>query len=207
MRFRHLWLARPVTENQSVVVDHIPLHLRSNHGLYTFFDSLFPNQVASVSIVLDVKGLDTLIKLRDKTAAQLDYALATYARSRYKRRPTFVFHNWRSRLGSLWRRPSSTRPERLPLRAGDSADPAAQQTPLLSAVDATNNRLNVGVKSLTGGGGPPPFGSEVDAIEYYQILLEQYVRGSGARERSERKTDLAAAAACCFCCARKRKAA
>jgi hypothetical protein len=152
VRFRHLWLARPVTENQSVVVDHIPLHLRSNHGLYTFFDSLFPNQVASVSIVLDVKGLDTLIKLRDKTAAQLDYALATYARSRYKRRPTFVFHNWRSRLGSLWRRPSSTRPERLPLRAGDSADPAAQQTPLLSAVDATNNRLNVGVKSLTGGG-------------------------------------------------------
>ena len=95
-KMRHLWLSKPCTENQTVVVDHIPLHLRSNHALYTFFDGLFPGQVASVAIVLDVKGLDTLISLRDKTAIELDYALATRAKT--GKRPTFIFHNWKSRL-------------------------------------------------------------------------------------------------------------
>jgi len=28
VKYRHIWLARPVCSNQSVVVDHIPLHLR-----------------------------------------------------------------------------------------------------------------------------------------------------------------------------------
>jgi hypothetical protein len=180
VKYRHIWLARPVTENQSILVDHIPLHLRSNHGLYTFFDTLFPDQVASVSIVLDVKGLDTLIKLREKTASQLDYALASYAKSKYKVRPTFVFHNWTSRLKQLCGLgPSKTNPNASPLRnttaegAEYTAGGEVAQTPLLEAVDATNNRLDVGVTPLTNSSAPP-YGAEVDSIEYYQILLEQY---------------------------------
>ena len=46
--------------------------------------------------MLDVKGLDTLIGLRDKTAMELDYALATRAKT--GKRPTFIFHNWKSRM-------------------------------------------------------------------------------------------------------------
>ena len=76
---------------------------RSNHAMYSFFDGLFPNQVASVSIILDVKGLDTLISIRDRTAANLDYALATYASSNYRNRPTFiVYHSWREMISELF---------------------------------------------------------------------------------------------------------
>ena len=134
--------------------------------------------------MLDVKGLDTLIKLRDKTASQLDYALAQHAKSNYKVRPTFVFHNLPSRLRTFCNffdvlgNDKKTNPSYSPLRASSSqAAPDAAQTPLLSAVDATNNRLNVGVTPLTGANGAltsPPYGSEIDSIEYYQILLEQY---------------------------------
>tara|TARA_B110000971_G_scaffold154621_1_gene158043 strand:+ start:902 stop:1477 length:576 start_codon:yes stop_codon:yes gene_type:complete len=101
VKYRHQWLSRPCAENQSVIVDHIPMHLRSNHAIYSFFDGLFPNQVASVSIILDVKGLDTLISLRNKTAANLDYALAQHAKSNFTVRPKFVFHNWRRSLSLL----------------------------------------------------------------------------------------------------------
>ena len=89
-KLRHSWLGRPTTSNQSVLVDNIPLHLRSNFGLYSFFDTLFPNEVAGVAIVLDVKGLDSLIGLRDRTAGELDLALALYAKSRYKVRLVFL---------------------------------------------------------------------------------------------------------------------
>jgi len=46
------------------------------------------------------------------------------------------------------------------------------QTPLLSAVDATNSNLNLPTPALSVE--PPPYGEEVDSIEFYQVLLEQY---------------------------------
>ncbi|GMH80812.1 hypothetical protein TrST_g10630 [Triparma strigata] len=178
VKYRHFWLSKPCAENQTVVVDHIPLHLRSNHALYTFFSSLFPNQIASCSIVLDVKGLDTLISLRDKTAFQLDYALACFAKSGYKKRPTFVFHNWKSRLNAVKNRflpagAQSTNPNHEVLRRNERAS-RPSQTPLLSAIDTHNSNINVNVAKLSTSSAPPPYGCEVDSIEYYQILLEQY---------------------------------
>ncbi|GMH78867.1 hypothetical protein TL16_g07961 [Triparma laevis f. inornata] len=178
-KFRHLWLSKPCAENQTIVVDHIPLHLRSNHALYTFFTSLFPNQIASCSIVLDVKGLDILISLRDKTAFQLDYALADFAKSGYKKRPTFVFHNWKSRLNAIKNKclpagSKSTNPNYEVLRRRNERASRPSQTPLLSAIDTHNSNINLNVAKLSTSSAPPPYGCEVDAIEYYQILLEQY---------------------------------
>jgi len=173
VKFRHQWLSRPCAENQSVVVDHIPPHLRSNHAMYSFFDSLFPGQVASVSIILDVKGLDTLINLRDKTAAKLDYALATFARSNYKKRPTFVYRNFRS---CCW-----------PFSSGNSHSNEDEEddllddlptSPLMPQPDSDNDTRRkkssskVQMKKLTSS--LPANGTRVDTIDYYENLLEQY---------------------------------
>ena len=144
---------------------------------------IFPNQVASVSIILDIKGLDTLISLRDKTAANLDYALSSYAKSGYSTRPTFVYCDWRSRLSSAtksaaccWKCLASTASEdnEDDSFATDRASSLPSTAPLLSAVDATNSKLNLPTPQLSSSSSSSPHGAVVDAIEYYQILLEQY---------------------------------
>ena len=46
------------------MVERIPSHLRSAEHLYNFFDKLFPNDVYTVEIALDLTDLNKLCKQR-----------------------------------------------------------------------------------------------------------------------------------------------
>ena len=50
----------PVQKYYTIMVERIPSHLRSAEHLYKFFDKLFPNDVYTVEIALDLTDLNKL---------------------------------------------------------------------------------------------------------------------------------------------------
>eukprot|EP01031_Cornospumella_fuschlensis_P031102 gene31102-37587_t len=62
----------------TVMIEHIPAHLRSAQALYKFFDKLFPNEVYAVEISLDIAELDAMNYKRKRLRAKLEHAIAHY---------------------------------------------------------------------------------------------------------------------------------
>ena len=50
----------PMQTLYSVIVERIPDRLRSSTALTQFFNELYPNQVHSASVCMDISDLDTL---------------------------------------------------------------------------------------------------------------------------------------------------
>ena len=62
----------------TVMVDHVPVGLRSKAALEIFFDSLFPDQVYCVEMAYDLTMLDQAIKKRNKIRDSLEDYIALW---------------------------------------------------------------------------------------------------------------------------------
>jgi hypothetical protein len=62
----------------SLQVEKIPVALRSNTALFNYFDEIFPGQVHSASIAMNVPDLDTLSARRMRACRGLEKSLAYY---------------------------------------------------------------------------------------------------------------------------------
>ena len=62
----------------SLQVERIPENLRSNTALFNYFDDLFPGQVHSARITMNVPDLDALSARRDRVCRRLEKSLAYY---------------------------------------------------------------------------------------------------------------------------------
>ena len=62
----------------TVMIERIPAHLRSSDALYQFFDKLFPNDVYTVEIALDLTDLDAKNAKRKRLRHKLEKAIAHY---------------------------------------------------------------------------------------------------------------------------------
>ena len=62
----------------SLQVEKIPVALRSNTALFNYFDEIFPGQVHSASIAMNVPDLDVLSARRMKACRGLEKSLAYY---------------------------------------------------------------------------------------------------------------------------------
>lgn len=62
----------------TVMVERIPGHLRSATALYKYFDKIFPDDVYTVEIALDIKELDDMNAKRKRIRHKLEKAIAYY---------------------------------------------------------------------------------------------------------------------------------
>ena len=68
----------PLQTYYTVMVEHIPPSLQSAPRLQEFFERLFPNQVFSVEICLDLHDLDEVVEHRRATRDRLEKAYASW---------------------------------------------------------------------------------------------------------------------------------
>lgn len=76
----------PLQKYYTVMVESIPNHLRSAEAIYNFFDNLFPNEVYSVEVSLDLKDLNQLCAKRKRVRDCIEKAIAYYSAT--NQRPT-----------------------------------------------------------------------------------------------------------------------
>ena len=62
----------------TIMVERIPAHLRSQAALQKFFSNLFPGEVYTVEIALDLKELNRLSRERQNVRNKLEKAIASY---------------------------------------------------------------------------------------------------------------------------------
>ena len=60
----------------SLLIEKVPVELRSNVALYSYFDQLFPGQVHSASIAMNVPDLDQMSARRLRVCRRLEKSLA-----------------------------------------------------------------------------------------------------------------------------------
>lgn len=70
----------------TVMIERIPAHLRSAEKLYEYFEELFPGDVFTVEVALDLRGLNSLISQRKRIRDKLEKAIALYVTT--AQRPT-----------------------------------------------------------------------------------------------------------------------
>jgi hypothetical protein len=70
----------------TVMIERIPAHLRSAEKLYEYFEELFPGDVFTVEVALDLRGLNSLISQRKRIRDRLEKAIALYVAT--AQRPT-----------------------------------------------------------------------------------------------------------------------
>lgn len=68
----------PQQKYYTIMIERIPPHFRSAEALYTFFNNLFPGEVYSVEVSLDLKKLNAICSERRNVRDSLEEALATY---------------------------------------------------------------------------------------------------------------------------------
>jgi hypothetical protein len=66
----------PLQSKYSVRVENIPAQYRTNNALKRFFDSIFPNEVFSAQVVVDVPELDAAIASRNAARNNLETSIA-----------------------------------------------------------------------------------------------------------------------------------
>ena len=62
----------------SLQVEKVPVALRSNTALFNYFNEMFPNQVHSVCVAMNVPDLEALSVRRQRVARRLEKSLAYY---------------------------------------------------------------------------------------------------------------------------------
>ena len=78
-RIQYLIQGDPDTPPQTyytIMVEKVPINLRSAPALENFFENVFPGDVHSVEVALDLKELDLMTKLRRRTRDSLEKSIA-----------------------------------------------------------------------------------------------------------------------------------
>ncbi|KDO23090.1 hypothetical protein SPRG_21067 [Saprolegnia parasitica CBS 223.65] len=83
---RHEFLSKLDTQQYSVLIDDLPLHLRSHAALKKYLDTIFPHQVEAVYIAVESGELEARVAERIDVRASLEHALVLEAQC--GRRPT-----------------------------------------------------------------------------------------------------------------------
>lgn len=71
-KHRHVFLRQRHAHLRTVLVEGIPQKMRSNVTLATYFETLYPNEVASVKLGQDLRYLDRLVNERSEIVAKLE---------------------------------------------------------------------------------------------------------------------------------------
>jgi len=68
----------PQQKYYTVMIERIPPHLRSAEALYNFFNKLFPDDVYTVEVALDLNELNNLVEERKAIRDKLEKVIAAY---------------------------------------------------------------------------------------------------------------------------------
>ncbi|KAL3670091.1 hypothetical protein V7S43_004408 [Phytophthora oleae] len=82
VRCRHEVLGRMEAPQYSVLVNDLPLHLRTRQTLEKYLAKIFPSSIRNVYVALECATLETLVDRREKVRGDLEHALAKCERSR-----------------------------------------------------------------------------------------------------------------------------
>ena len=83
----------------SLMIENIPLELRSDKALFEYFDRLFPNKVHSASVILNLPVLEEYVRKRLQIVRRLEKAIALYHAT--GRRPTHIMGQFRTQFLSI----------------------------------------------------------------------------------------------------------
>lgn len=87
VNLRHEFLQRPEVQQYSVLIHNLPLNLRTNAALKRYMDYLFPHQVRSVAIALEVgPELEKLVDQRCLIRQKLEHAMTLFSKTRTRPR-------------------------------------------------------------------------------------------------------------------------
>lgn len=70
----------------SLMIENIPLELRSDSALFDYFDKLYPDKIHSASVIMNLPKLEALAARRLRITKRLEKAVARYMAS--GKRPT-----------------------------------------------------------------------------------------------------------------------
>ncbi|EGZ22747.1 hypothetical protein PHYSODRAFT_496772 [Phytophthora sojae] len=97
VRCRHQVLGKMEAPQYSVLVNDLPLHLRTRQTLEKYMGKIFPSSIRHVYVALECATLETLVCQREQARGALEHALAKCERSRKRPR----HREGRSWLGML----------------------------------------------------------------------------------------------------------
>ncbi|RLN20898.1 hypothetical protein BBJ28_00024243, partial [Nothophytophthora sp. Chile5] len=81
VRYRHQVLGGMAAPQYSVLVNDLPLHLRTQQTLEKYMAKIFPSSIRSVYVALECATLETLVARREQARGALEHALASSERS------------------------------------------------------------------------------------------------------------------------------
>ncbi|KAG1712973.1 hypothetical protein DVH05_000703 [Phytophthora capsici] len=82
VRCRHEVLGRMEAPQYSVLINDLPLHLRTRQTLEKYLAKIFPSSIRNVYVALECATLETLVGRREQVRGDLEHALAKCERSR-----------------------------------------------------------------------------------------------------------------------------
>ncbi|TDH68696.1 hypothetical protein CCR75_005172 [Bremia lactucae] len=80
--YRHEVLGRMEAPQYSVLINDLPLHLRTHQTLEKYMSKIFPSSIRNVYVALECATLETLVDRREKARNRLEHALAKSEHSR-----------------------------------------------------------------------------------------------------------------------------
>lgn len=83
---RHDVLGRMEAPQYSVLINDLPLHLRTRQTLERYLSTIFPTSIRNVYVALECATLETLVERREKARSNLEHALAKFDRSGKRQR-------------------------------------------------------------------------------------------------------------------------
>ncbi|KAI9980331.1 hypothetical protein PInf_026411 [Phytophthora infestans] len=86
VRYRHEVLGRMEAPQYSVLVNDLPLHLRTRQTLEIYMSKIFPSSIRNVYVALECATLEMLVDRREKVRGALEHALSKCERSRMRPR-------------------------------------------------------------------------------------------------------------------------
>ncbi|ETV98587.1 hypothetical protein H310_08708 [Aphanomyces invadans] len=84
---RHEFLSRDDLQQYTVLINDLPLSLRTPHTLKYYMDYLFPQDVQGVTVAIECADLEKSVAKREKTRNSLEHAMAVSAQT--GTRPTY----------------------------------------------------------------------------------------------------------------------
>ncbi|KAK1941165.1 CSC1-like protein [Phytophthora citrophthora] len=82
VRCRHEVLGRMEAPQYSVLINDLPLHLRTHQTLEKYLSKIFPSSIRNVYVALECATLETLVDRREQVRGDLEHALAKCEQSR-----------------------------------------------------------------------------------------------------------------------------
>ncbi|OWZ06000.1 hypothetical protein PHMEG_00021807 [Phytophthora megakarya] len=86
VRCRHEVLGKMEAPQYSVLINDLPLHLRTRQTLEKYMTKIFPSSIRNVNVALECATLETLVDRREKARNSLEHALAKCEHSRKRPR-------------------------------------------------------------------------------------------------------------------------